>query len=96
MYNYIGGEYNGGNLNIELGSNVIFNLGVSSGNSFIFWYFNGYINVIFSVGIINVNNSVEVGNCVGLGVGMYMGIVILNLNVNKVNINFNISVFKIL
>ncbi|WRD40526.1 vacuolating cytotoxin domain-containing protein [Helicobacter pylori] len=94
LYNYTGGEYNGGNLDIELGSNAIFNLGASSGNSFTSWYPNGHTNVTFSAGTINVNNSVEVGNRVGSGAGTHTGIATLNLNANKVNINSNISAFK--
>ncbi|WQR70697.1 vacuolating cytotoxin domain-containing protein [Helicobacter pylori] len=94
LYNYTGGEYNGGNLNIELGSNATFNLGASSGNSFTSWYPNGHTNVTFSAGTINVNNSVEVGNRVGSGVGTHTGIATLNLNANKVNINSNISAYK--
>ncbi|RVZ03280.1 toxin [Helicobacter pylori] len=94
LYNYTGGEYNGGNLNIELGSNATFNLGASSGNSFTSWYPNGHTNITFSAGTINVNNSVEVGNRVGSGAGTHTGIATLNLNANKVNINSNISAFK--
>ncbi|WP_120870431.1 vacuolating cytotoxin domain-containing protein [Helicobacter pylori] len=94
LYNYTGGEYNGGNLDIELGSNATFNLGASSGNSFTSWYPNGHTNVTFSAGTINVNNSVEVGNRVGSGVGTHTGTATLNLNANKVNINSNISAFK--
>ncbi len=94
LYNYTGGEYNGGNLNIELGSNATFNLGASSGNSFTSWYPNGHTNVTFSAGTINVNNSVEVGNRVGSGAGTHTGIATLNLNANKVNINSNISAYK--
>ncbi len=94
LYNYTGGEYNGGNLNIELGSNATFNLGASSGNSFTSWYPNGHTNVTFSAGTINVNNSVEVGNRVGSGAGTHTGIATLNLNANQVNINSNISAFK--
>ncbi len=94
LYNYTGGENNGGNLNIELGSNATFNLGASSGNSFTSWYPNGHTNVTFSAGAINVNNSVEVGNRVGSGAGTHTGTATLNLNANKVNINSNISVFK--
>ncbi len=94
LYNYTGGEYNGGNLDIELGSNATFNLGASSGNSFTSWYSNGHTNVTFSAGTINVNNSVEVGNRVGTGVGTHTGTATLNLNANKVNINSNISAFK--
>lgn len=94
LYNYTGGENNGGNLNIELGSNATFNLGASSGNSFTSWYPNGHTNVTFSAGTINVNNSVEVGNRVGSGAGTHTGIATLNLNANKVNINSNISAFK--
>ncbi|GAA9422679.1 immunomodulatory autotransporter protein ImaA [Helicobacter pylori] len=94
LYNYTGGEYNGGNLNIELGNNATFNLGASSGNSFTSWYPNGHTNVTFSAGTINVNNSVEVGNRVGSGAGTHTGIATLNLNANKVNINSNISAFK--
>ncbi|WQS51869.1 vacuolating cytotoxin domain-containing protein [Helicobacter pylori] len=94
LYNYTGGEYNGGNLNIELGSNATFNLGASSGNSFTSWYPNGHTNVTFSAGTINVNNSVEVGNRVGSGAGTHTGTATLNLNANKVNINSNISTFK--
>ncbi|WP_434633187.1 vacuolating cytotoxin domain-containing protein [Helicobacter pylori] len=94
LYNYTGGENNGGNLNIELGNNATFNLGASSGNSFTSWYPNGHTNVTFSAGTINVNNSVEVGNRVGSGAGTHTGTATLNLNANKVNINSNISAFK--
>ncbi|MGL2816110.1 vacuolating cytotoxin domain-containing protein [Helicobacter pylori] len=94
LYNYTGGKYNGGNLNIELGSNATFNLGASSGNSFTSWYPNGHTNVTFSAGTINVNNSVEVGNRVGSGAGTHTGTATLNLNANKVNINSNISAYK--
>ncbi|GAA8142615.1 immunomodulatory autotransporter protein ImaA [Helicobacter pylori] len=94
LYNYTGGEYNGGNLDIELGSNATFNLGASSGNSFTSWHPNGHTNVTFSAGIITVNNSVEVGNRVGSGAGTHTGTATLNLNANKVNINSNISAFK--
>ncbi len=94
LYNYTGGENNGGNLNIELGSNATFDLGAHSGNSFTSWYPNGHINVTFSAGTINVNNSVEVGNRVGSGAGTHTGTATLNLNANKVNINSNISTFK--
>ncbi len=94
LYNYTGGEYNGGNLDIELGSNATFNLGASSGNSFTSWYPNGHTNVTFSAGTINVNNSVEVGNRVGSGAGTHTGTATLNLNANKVTINSNISTFK--
>ncbi len=94
LYNYTGGEYNGGNLNIELGSNATFNLGANSGNSFTSWYPNGHTNVTFSAGTINVNNSVEVGNRVGSGAGTHTGTATLNLNANKVTINSNISAYK--
>ncbi len=94
LYNYTGGEHNGGNLDIELGSNATFNLGANSGNSFTSWYPNGHTNVTFSAGTINVNNSVEVGNRVGSGAGTHTGTATLNLNANKVNINSNISAFK--
>ncbi|MGL2805718.1 vacuolating cytotoxin domain-containing protein [Helicobacter pylori] len=94
LYNYTGGENNGGNLNIELGSNATFNLGASSGNSFTSWYPNGHTNVTFSAGTINVNNSVEVGNRVGSGAGTHTGTATLNLNADKVTINSNISAFK--
>ncbi|GAA8091488.1 immunomodulatory autotransporter protein ImaA [Helicobacter pylori] len=94
LYNYTGGENNGGNLDIELGSNATFNLGASSGNSFTSWYPNGHTNVTFGAGTINVNNSVEVGNRVGSGAGTHTGTATLNLNANKVNINSNISAFK--
>ncbi|WQW03877.1 vacuolating cytotoxin domain-containing protein [Helicobacter pylori] len=94
LYNYTGGEYNGGNLNIELGSNATFNLGVNSGNSFTSWYPNGHTNVTFSAGTINVNNSVEVGNRVGSGAGTHTGTATLNLNANKVTINSNINAYK--
>ncbi|GAA9664660.1 immunomodulatory autotransporter protein ImaA [Helicobacter pylori] len=94
LYNYTGGEYNGGNLDIELGSNATFNLGASSGNSFTSWYPNGHTNITFSAGTINVNNSVEVGNRVGTGAGTHTGTATLNLNANKVNIHSNISAYK--
>ncbi|GAA8744699.1 hypothetical protein BTM112_05030 [Helicobacter pylori] len=94
LYNYTGEENNGGNLNIELGSNATFDLGAHNGNSFTSWYPNGHTNITFSVGTINVNNSVEVGNRVGSGAGTHTGTATLNLNANKVNINSNISAFK--
>ncbi|MGL2819273.1 vacuolating cytotoxin domain-containing protein [Helicobacter pylori] len=94
LYNYTGGEYNGGNLDIELGSNATFNLGANSGNSFTSWYPNGHTNVTFSAGTINVNNSVEVGNRVGSGAGTHTGTATLNLNANKVTINSNINAYK--
>ncbi|WP_121279221.1 vacuolating cytotoxin domain-containing protein [Helicobacter pylori] len=94
LYNYTGGEYNGGNLDIELGSNATFNLGTSSGNSFTSWYPNGHTNITFSAGTINVNNSVEVGNRVGSGAGTHTGTATLNLNANQVNINSNINAYK--
>ncbi len=94
LYNYTGGEYNGGNLDIELGSNATFNLGASSGNSFTSWHPNGHTNVTFSARTINVNNSVEVGNRVGSGAGTHTGTATLNLNANKVTINSNISAYK--
>ncbi|WQZ73480.1 vacuolating cytotoxin domain-containing protein [Helicobacter pylori] len=94
LYNYTGGEYNGGNLNIELGNNATFDLGAHSGNSFTSWYPNGHTNVTFSAGTINVNNSVEVGNRVGSGVGTHTGTATLNLNANKVNVNSNINAYK--
>ncbi|GAA9386357.1 immunomodulatory autotransporter protein ImaA [Helicobacter pylori] len=94
LYNYTGGEYNGGNLNIELGSNATFNLGANSGNSFTSWYPNGHTNITFSAGTINVNNSVEVGNRVGSGASTHTGTATLNLNANKVTINSNISAYK--
>ncbi len=94
LYNYTGGENNGGNLIIELGNNATFDLGAHSGNSFTSWYPNGHTNVTFSAGTINVNNSVEVGNRVGTGAGTHTGTATLNLNANKVNINSNISAFK--
>ncbi|WP_121294236.1 vacuolating cytotoxin domain-containing protein [Helicobacter pylori] len=94
LYNYTGGENNGGNLKIELGSNATFDLGAHNGNSFTSWYPNGHTNVTFSAGTINVNNSVEVGNRVGSGAGTHTGTATLNLNANQVNINSNISAFK--
>ncbi|KHL86778.1 toxin outer membrane protein [Helicobacter pylori] len=94
LYNYTGGENNGGNLNIELGNNATFDLGAHSGNSFTSWYPNGHTNVTFSAGTINVNNSVEVGNRVGSGAGTHTGTATLNLNANKVNVNSNINAYK--
>ncbi|KNE08815.1 vacuolating cytotoxin domain-containing protein [Helicobacter pylori] len=94
LYNYTGGENNGGNLDIELGSNATFDLGAHNGNSFTSWYPNGHTNITFSAGTINVNNSVEVGNRVGSGAGTHTGTATLNLNANKVNISSNISAFK--
>ncbi|WRF46371.1 vacuolating cytotoxin domain-containing protein [Helicobacter pylori] len=94
LYNYTGEENNGGNLNIELGSNATFDLGAHNGNSFTSWYPNGHTNVTFSAGTINVNNSVEVGNRVGSGASTHTGTATLNLNANKVNIHSNISTFK--
>ncbi|WP_367971748.1 immunomodulatory autotransporter protein ImaA [Helicobacter acinonychis] len=92
--NYTGGEDNGGNLDIELGSNATFNLGANSGNSFTSWYSNGHTDVTFSAGTINVDNTVEVGNRVGSGAGTHTGTATLNLNANKVNINSSISAYK--
>ncbi|WP_043902805.1 vacuolating cytotoxin domain-containing protein [Helicobacter cetorum] len=94
LYNYTGGNDNGGNLTIELGNNATFNLGQSSGNSFTSWYPNGHTIITFDAGTINVNNSIEVGNRVGTGAGTHTGTATLNLNANKVNINSNISAYK--
>ncbi|GAA7998586.1 hypothetical protein JP0553_01610 [Helicobacter pylori] len=69
-------------------------MGAHNGNSFTSWYPNGHTNITFSVGTINVNNSVEVGNRVGSGASTHTGTATLNLNANKVNINSNISTFK--
>ncbi|GAA8170928.1 hypothetical protein HpKG121_11010 [Helicobacter pylori] len=69
-------------------------MGAHNGNSFTSWYPNGHTNITFSVGTINVNNSVEVGNRVGSGAGTHTGTATLNLNANKVNINSNISAYK--
>ncbi len=85
-------NYVGGDLTINLGNSVVLDL--SGSNSFTSWYPNGHTNITFSVGTINVNNSVEVGNRVGTGAGTHTGTATLNLNANKVNINSNISAFK--
>ncbi|MFA4745931.1 vacuolating cytotoxin domain-containing protein [Helicobacter pylori] len=87
-------NYVGGNLTINLGNSVVLDL--SGSNSFTSYqgYNQGKDDVSFSVGAINLNGSLEVGNRVGSGAGTHTGIATLNLNANKVNINSNISAYK--
>lgn len=87
-------NYVGGNLTINLGNSVVLDL--SGSNSFTSYqgYNQGKDDVTFTVGTINLNGTLEVGNRVGSGAGTHTGIATLNLNANKVNINSNISAFK--
>ncbi len=87
-------NYVGGNLTINLGSSVVLDL--SGSNSFTSYqgYNQGKDDVTFTVGTINLNGTLEVGNRVGSGAGTHTGIATLNLNANKVTVNSNISAFK--
>ncbi|OPG68094.1 toxin [Helicobacter pylori] len=87
-------NYVGGNLTINLGNSVVLDL--SGSNSFTSYqgYNQGKDDVTFTVGTINLNGTLEVGNRVGSGAGTHTGTATLNLNANKVNINSNISAFK--
>ncbi|MCQ2756936.1 vacuolating cytotoxin domain-containing protein [Helicobacter pylori] len=87
-------NYVGGNLTINLGNSVVLDL--SGSNSFTSYqgYNQGKDDVIFNVGTINLNGTLEVGNRVGSGAGTHTGIATLNLNANKVTINSNISAYK--
>ncbi len=87
-------NYVGGNLTINLGNSVVLDL--SGSNSFTSYqgYNQGKDDVTFTVGAINLNGTLEVGNRVGSGAGTHTGTATLNLNANKVNINSNISAFK--
>ncbi|GAA7205090.1 immunomodulatory autotransporter protein ImaA [Helicobacter pylori] len=87
-------NYVGGNLTINLGNSVVLDL--SGSNSFTSYqgYNQGKDDVTFTVGTINLNGALEVGNRVGSGAGTHTGIATLNLNANKVNINSNISAYK--
>ncbi|WRC91572.1 vacuolating cytotoxin domain-containing protein [Helicobacter pylori] len=87
-------NYVGGNLTINLGNSVVLDL--SGSNSFTSYqgYNQGKDDVIFTVGTINLNGTLEVGNRVGSGAGTHTGTATLNLNANKVNINSNISAYK--
>ncbi|MCQ2807954.1 immunomodulatory autotransporter protein ImaA [Helicobacter pylori] len=87
-------NYVGGNLTINLGNSVVLDL--SGSNSFTSYqgYNQGKDDVTFTVGTINLNGTLEVGNRVGSGVGTHTGTATLNLNANKVNINSNISAYK--
>ncbi|WP_120866210.1 vacuolating cytotoxin domain-containing protein [Helicobacter pylori] len=87
-------NYVGGNLTINLGNSVVLDL--SGSNSFTSYqgYNQGKDDVTFTVGTINLNGALEVGNRVGSGVGTHTGTATLNLNANKVNINSNISAYK--
>ncbi|WQY14290.1 vacuolating cytotoxin domain-containing protein [Helicobacter pylori] len=87
-------NYVGGNLMINLGNSVVLDL--SGSNSFTSYqgYNQGKDDVTFTVGTINLNGALEVGNRVGSGAGTHTGIATLNLNANKVTINSNISAFK--
>ncbi|WQT17972.1 vacuolating cytotoxin domain-containing protein [Helicobacter pylori] len=87
-------NYVGGNLTINLGNSVVLDL--SSSNSFTSYqgYNQGKDDVTFTVGTINLNGTLEVGNRVGSGAGTHTGTATLNLNANKVTINSNISAYK--
>ncbi len=87
-------NYVGGNLTINLGSSVVLDL--SGSNSFTSYqgYNQGKDDVTFTVGTINLNGTLEVGNRVGSGAGTHTGTATLNLNANKVTINSNISAYK--
>ncbi|MGL2612651.1 vacuolating cytotoxin domain-containing protein [Helicobacter pylori] len=87
-------NYVGGNLTIDLGNSVVLDL--SGSNSFTSYqgYNQGKDDVIFNVGAINLNGTLEVGNRVGSGAGTHTGIATLNLNANKVTINSNINAYK--
>ncbi|WRA32617.1 vacuolating cytotoxin domain-containing protein [Helicobacter pylori] len=87
-------NYVGGNLTINLGNSVVLDL--SGSNSFTSYqgYNQGKDDVTFTVGTINLNGALEVGNRVGSGAGTHTGTATLNLNTNKVNINSNISTYK--
>ncbi|OOQ36025.1 vacuolating cytotoxin domain-containing protein [Helicobacter pylori] len=87
-------NYVGGNLTINLGNSVVLDL--SGSNSFTSYqgYNQGKDDVTFTVGTINLNGTLEVGNRVGSGAGTHTGTALLNLNANKVNINSNISAYK--
>ncbi|MCQ2659096.1 immunomodulatory autotransporter protein ImaA [Helicobacter pylori] len=87
-------NYVGGNLTINLGNSVVLDL--SGSNSFTSYqgYSQGKDDVTFTVGAINLNGALEVGNRVGSGAGTHTGTATLNLNANKVTINSNISAYK--
>ncbi|GAA7829946.1 hypothetical protein HpMS158_00310 [Helicobacter pylori] len=87
-------NYVGGNLTINLGNSVVLDL--SGSNSFTSYqgYNQGKDDVTFTVGTINLNGTLEVGNRVGSGAGTHTGTATLNLNANKVNIHSNISTYK--
>lgn len=87
-------NYVGGNLTINLGNSVVLDL--SGSNSFTSYqgYNQGKDDVTFTVGTINLNGALEVGNRVGSGVGTHTGTATLNLNANEVAINSNISAYK--
>ncbi len=87
-------NYVGGNLTINLGNSVVLDL--SGSNSFTSYqgYNQGKDDVTFTVGAINLNGALEVGNRVGSGAGTHTGTATLNLNANKVTINSNISAYK--
>ncbi|GAA8318779.1 immunomodulatory autotransporter protein ImaA [Helicobacter pylori] len=87
-------NYVGGNLTINLGNSVVLDL--SGSNSFTSYqgYNQGKDDVTFTVGTINLNGTLEVGNRVGSGAGTHTGAATLNLNANKVNIHSNIRAFK--
>ncbi|MGL2436058.1 immunomodulatory autotransporter protein ImaA [Helicobacter pylori] len=87
-------NYVGGNLTINLGNSVVLDL--SGSNSFTSYqgYNQGKDDVTFTVGTINLNGALEVGNRVGSGAGTHTGTATLNLNANKVNINSNIRAYK--
>ncbi|WQS49060.1 vacuolating cytotoxin domain-containing protein [Helicobacter pylori] len=87
-------NYVGGNLTINLGNSVVLDL--SGSNSFTSYqgYNQGKDDVTFTVGTINLNGALEVGNRVGSGAGTHTGTATLNLNANKVTINSNINAYK--
>lgn len=87
-------NYVGGNLTINLGNSFVLDL--SGSNSFTSYqgYNQGKDDVTFTVGAINLNGALEVGNRVGSGAGTHTGTATLNLNANKVNVNSNINAYK--
>lgn len=87
-------NYVGGNLTINLGNSVVLDLNGSNSFTSYQGYNQGKDDVTFTVGTINLNGALEVGNRVGSGAGTHTGTATLNLNANKVNVNSNINAYK--
>ncbi|WRG01564.1 vacuolating cytotoxin domain-containing protein [Helicobacter pylori] len=87
-------NYVGGNLMINLGNSVVLDLRGSNSFTSYQGYNQGKDDVTFTVGTINLNGTLEVGNRVGSGAGTHTGIATLNLNANKVTINSSINAYK--